>query len=358
MTNSYPLVTVLMPVYNGARFLREAVESILKQTFADFEFLIINDGSTDNSVGIIKSYNDSRIRLIHNGERRGVTFSLNKGVKFAEGTYLARMDTDDISLPTRLEKQVKFLRIHPEVGVCGTWVDFFTRIPGIGGKYCPTGGSNIVKAMLIFENVIQHPTVMAKTALFRHNPYPSRFPHAEDYGLWMEIIKKIEFAVFPEILLHYRLHASQIGQTRSREQVFSVAKVHREMLASVEATCSSRELAIHESICSGKYEFTQEYIDEVENWLRKILAVNNKKKIFDQKSLEKVVSSRWLSVCLMHSMLRHWIWQRYWQSPLSRIFKEPGKIRQFWLESILFPSIRPYAVGLKKNRLVKKILLG
>ena len=111
-----------MPVYNGERYLREAIDSILNQTFKDFEFLIINDGSTDLSVEIIESYADKRISLAHNGQNLGLITTLNRGFDLACGEYIARMDCDDISLPDRLEKQVVFMDNHPEIGICGSWV--------------------------------------------------------------------------------------------------------------------------------------------------------------------------------------------------------------------------------------------
>jgi len=115
-----PKVTVLMPVYNGEKYLNEAIDSILGQTFKDFKFLIINDGSTDGTADILKSYKDSRIKVTNNEKNIGLTKSLNKGLKMAKSEYIARMDADDISLPTRLQKQVEFMDSHPKVGVCGT----------------------------------------------------------------------------------------------------------------------------------------------------------------------------------------------------------------------------------------------
>ena len=118
-------VTVLMPVYNGEMYLREAIDSILHQTFTDFEFLIINDGSTDNSETIILSYDDSRIRYEKNDSNLKLIATLNKGIELAKGKYIVRMDADDISIPDRIEKQVAFLEKNPDVGICGSWFTAF-----------------------------------------------------------------------------------------------------------------------------------------------------------------------------------------------------------------------------------------
>ncbi|NHJ46179.1 MAG: glycosyltransferase family 2 protein, partial [Asgard group archaeon] len=117
MSSSKIKVTVLMSVFNGEKYLREAIDSVLHQTFTDFEFLIINDGSTDNSVEIINSYDDERIHLVHNEQNIGLAASLNKGINLARGEYIARMDCDDINHQTRLEKQVKFMDKNPDIGL-------------------------------------------------------------------------------------------------------------------------------------------------------------------------------------------------------------------------------------------------
>ncbi|MFT5919102.1 MAG: glycosyltransferase involved in cell wall biosynthesis, partial [Granulosicoccus sp.] len=124
--NEIPLVTVLLPVYNAEKFLEQAIRSVLDQTFTEFEFLIINDGSTDRSEEIIVSFNDSRIRYIKNETNLKLIKTLNKGIEFASGKYIARMDADDISLPTRFEQQVALLEKQPEIGVCGTNCIIFT----------------------------------------------------------------------------------------------------------------------------------------------------------------------------------------------------------------------------------------
>ena len=120
-----------MTVHNGEKHLSEAIDGILNQTFKDFEFLVIDDGSTDGSADIIQSYKDVRIRFISNGKNLSVPVSLNMGLNLARGEYIARMDCDDISLPQRLEKQVQFMDANPEVGVCGTWLETFGRIKEI-----------------------------------------------------------------------------------------------------------------------------------------------------------------------------------------------------------------------------------
>src|ERR1017187_7276972 len=131
MKNNSPYITVLMPVYNAAPFLREAIDSILNQTFKNFELLIINDGSTDNCEEIILTYKDPRIRYIKNETNIKLISTLNKGIKLSKGKYIVRMDADDISFPDRIEKQVNYMETNPAIALCGTWFSSFGDRAGI-----------------------------------------------------------------------------------------------------------------------------------------------------------------------------------------------------------------------------------
>jgi glycosyltransferase involved in cell wall biosynthesis len=183
-----PKVTVLMSVYNGEKYLREAIDSILNQTFMDFEFLIINDGSTDSTVEILQSYDDPRIKIINNVENIGLTKSLNKGLRIARGTYIARMDCDDISLPERLEKQINYLNAHPEVGVLGT-----------AYRLIDANGHDL-EIMRMPINDLQ----IRWTSLF-DNPLLS-----EDYDLWTRMLNYTRGMNLSEPLIQYRVHANTV----------------------------------------------------------------------------------------------------------------------------------------------------
>jgi glycosyltransferase involved in cell wall biosynthesis len=212
MTN--PKVTVLMPVYNGDRYLREAIDSILSQTFTDFELLLINDGSTDGSVAIIESYNDSRIRLMHNERNLGLVATLNKGIDISKGEYIARMDSDDVSLPERLVKQVRLL---DEDSSCSVVAVKVIRIDSKGeelgrwkGERAASTAAEICRR-LPMVCCIAHPSVMVRTAVLKKYRYNPMQRHAEDYDLWLRLcsdghkIEKID-----EPLLKYRVHVSQV----------------------------------------------------------------------------------------------------------------------------------------------------
>lgn len=201
-------ITVLMPVYNAERYLAGSIESILHQTFQDFEFLIIDDGSTDNSTGVIKSYTDQRIRFVQNKKNSGITATLNKGIELASCELIARMDADDISYPERLEKQYKYFQEHPDCVLVSSWVRRFDT----------KGTTKIIKFkseyfyyFLIFNTWIKHPTVMYKrSAVIEVGMYTKLY--AEDYNLWSKIIRKYKFHNLSEVLLDYRLSDTSVGR--------------------------------------------------------------------------------------------------------------------------------------------------
>ena len=155
-----PQITVLMSVYNCERYLSEAIESILNQSFSDFEFLIINDGSTDNSRNIILSYADPRIRFFENEKNIGLTHSLNKGLRLATGQYIARMDADDVSMPKRLEKELTFLNQHHSVGLVGTYFNMINENGKVLNTVKPLSNERELKEKLLLENQFGHGSVM------------------------------------------------------------------------------------------------------------------------------------------------------------------------------------------------------
>ena len=160
-----PLVSVVMPVYNAQKYLNKAIDSILAQTYKDFEFIIINDGSTDNSLQIIKKYQkkDKRI-IVKNKKNKGIVAALNDGIKLSRGKYLARMDADDISLPSRFEVQVNFMEKNSKIGVCGTWVEVFGEINKNYLLKFPIN-NELLKIRLLFSVPFAHPSIMMRRDL-------------------------------------------------------------------------------------------------------------------------------------------------------------------------------------------------
>jgi glycosyltransferase involved in cell wall biosynthesis len=216
-------ISVIMTVYNGGKFLREAVDSILNQTYQEFELIIIDDGSTDSTLQIINSYHDPRISLIENGQNRGQSYSRNLGIKESKGDYIAIMDADDIALPKRLEIQYEYLKSNTEISLCGSWIE----VIGEEGDFkkirkVPTENFEI-KADLIFNCPIIHPTVMFVKKDFAENGffYDEEFKYAQDMELWSRAMFKLNFTNIPLPLLKMRFgNSNSISFKNRNEQLF------------------------------------------------------------------------------------------------------------------------------------------
>ncbi len=208
-----PPISVVMAVYNSAQTLPESIESILHQTFGDFDFIIVDDGSTDETGEILHDYArlDSRIKL-YSQENSGLIASLNRYCRFATGRYIARMDADDISLSNRFEKQFRFLEAHPEIGVLGTWIQDISPNEPDGIVWPVPADPEVVGWFLLFGNCIAHPSVMMRRELLeRVGYYRADAVHVEDYDLWIRASDITGLANIPEVLVQYRLSAGSVS---------------------------------------------------------------------------------------------------------------------------------------------------
>lgn len=225
-----PKVTVLMAVYNGERFLSEAVESILAQTFRDFEFLIINDGSTDRTRYILASYNDPRIRIVDNEQNIGLTKSLNRGLALARGEYIARQDADDRSHSSRLEKQVSFMDEHPNVVLLGTQAVTIDE-SGIRFRNKPmmnkATSALAIRWQLLFDSAFIHTSVMFRRRVIYDllGGYDENLNKNQDMELWCRVAGKHEVANLPEILVEYRYTVDSISRNYSTKDVQKVKDI-------------------------------------------------------------------------------------------------------------------------------------
>jgi glycosyltransferase involved in cell wall biosynthesis len=211
-----PAISVAMSVYDGERFLALAIESVLAQTFTDFEFLILNDGSRDASASIIDHYaaQDSRIRAIHR-ENRGLVASLNQMLGEAKAPLVARMDCDDICLPERFERQIEFMAAHPEYGVVGTWsadIDEEGNPFGLSGIDHPTDHAKFLTSIQQSGPLLCHPSVMMRRDLVRSvGGYHAAFKHCEDYDLWLRLASVTQLCSIPDRLVRYRHWSNQVS---------------------------------------------------------------------------------------------------------------------------------------------------
>jgi glycosyltransferase involved in cell wall biosynthesis len=242
------LISVVMPVYNAENYLREAIESILNQTYTNYEFIIINDGSTDKSLNIIKEYKskDNRIILINNNQNQGIVSALNYGIKYVKGKYIARMDSDDISLPYRLEKEYNYI-IKNDLDLCGSFAFAFRNKIKNNKLIKVPIEANDIKYSLLFSNVFLHPTIVFNKYIFKDLKYETEV--AQDYDLWCKIVlKKYRIGNIPEPLLYYRFHKNQITFKKSKK----VLKLTNEIALNYANELGVKELQLVKDVINSK----------------------------------------------------------------------------------------------------------
>jgi len=293
-------VTVLLPVYNAERYLSEAIESILAQTFTDFELLIINDGSTDRSKEVIASFDDSRIRYFENEKNLRLIQTLNKGLHFSSGKYIARMDADDIAHPQRLEKQVAFMEANLEIGVCGSWM---RTTKGNLRKY-PID-HEAIKLHLFKENALGHPTVIIRRKiLIEHRLfYCEKFTHVEDYELWVRCLQVTKLHNLPEDLVLYRVHNYQVSTRYMKIQEEQTIKVRLYFLKFIFGSLSKQEKVLLSKVMKYNILISVNDFLKLDKFLTELAVKNHKVRYFDVKGFQKYLDEFWLKS--LHSIKKH-----------------------------------------------------
>jgi glycosyltransferase involved in cell wall biosynthesis len=297
-----PKVTVFMPVYNGQAYIKLAIESILNQSFQDFELVIINDGSTDGSVKIVEEFDDSRIRLIHNKENKGLVFTRNRGFEEAKGEYFAILDCDDWAYPQRLEKQVNFLNQNPDFGLVGTSVELIDANDKITGAWNYTLKPELIPPTLLFHNYFAQSSIMLRLSIEDLN-YRTEFPPVEDYDLWYRIAQKHKVWTLPEVLVKYRIHDQNISKTQEEKAKKASIKILENQLQDLAISASAEELALHRKIGRSEVEKSLSFFEEAEKWLLSLKNKNKKYAIYNQKALEELIDTLFLTVCSVNHNL-------------------------------------------------------
>ena len=297
--SSIPKVSVILPVYNAERYIKECIESILNQSFTDFELLIINDGSTDSSEKEIQSIKDFRIRYFLNDTNLGLIKTLNKAIELSKGKYIARMDADDICSPNRLEKQVNFLELHHEVIICGSWAKVIDESGVTTGRIKRIDTNELIRANMLFTTPFLHPTVMIRKEVLETNKYDENAKHCEDLELWVRLSQdpNYKFHNLPEYLLNYRIHATNVSVLHSDFQTDKRKQLIRPYLEKLVGKVTVEELNIH------FLTFSPEAVSKsdqraINNWLVVLSKKNRIKNSFDQKSFNALLLSRWFITCL------------------------------------------------------------
>jgi glycosyltransferase involved in cell wall biosynthesis len=296
-TDTAPPVTVLMPVYNGEAFLSQALESVLRQSFQDFELLVIDDGSTDATAAILEACSDRRLRIVRNPRNLGLVATLNKGLDLARGELVARMDQDDIASPARLESQVQFLSRHPQIGVCGTW---FHALSGGRCTLVQTPCTHEdLSAHLFFSSPFAHPSVMLRKAMLDRNGlrYDPAAKDAEDFDLWVRCRSHTRFATLPRALLKYRIHDRQVSSISNANQAKAADSVRAAQLGMLVQAPTEPALTFHLQVCRSSIEPEPSALREARDWLDTLAEANRQTEVFDDVSFGKALHLVWYRLC-------------------------------------------------------------
>lgn len=332
MNSSSPMVTVVMPVFNGEKYLRYSVESILRQTYTNFELLIINDGSTDRSFEIVKSYHDPRIRFIDNKKNLGLIDTRNLGLREARGNYIALLDSDDVTYPTRLVEQVAAMENDPDLTLLGSWIycidEHGNRLNNMAWQ--PQVSSDRIPSALLFENCFATSSIFIRKSALPATRYRDEYPLAEDYDLYVRIAQKSKIANLPRFLSCYRTHGESISKKKSQQMEECVRNIISCQLESIGIKATKREMDVHRHIIWPTLPCDALLIEEAELWLRKLYAANSKTGNFRESYFEAELCDRWFALCNNSSHLGIWVLRRFYSSVLC------AKIKLGWRPTIKF----------------------
>lgn len=283
-------LTVIMPVYNGEKFLKESLNSLLNQTFTDFTVLVLNDNSTDKTSEILDAFTkqDSRITVITKTKNEGPANLRNEGIERASTEFIALLDADDIALPTRFEKQIDYLKNHPEVGVCGTWFTFF------GDKKEKTVRHEVshdaLKVQFLHSCGIGNPTVMFRKSVLKGLRFEHQYVPAEDYGLWSQLIFKTQFHNIPESLLKYRWHDANISQTKEANLRKSEILIKTKQLEQLRIQPTNPEILYYVYAVSLQRNQASEHVIKTVQAAKDLLKHNKNLQVYDLKLFENHIN--------------------------------------------------------------------
>lgn len=293
-----PKISVVMPVYNGGKYLAVAIKSILDQTISDFELIIVNDGSSDNSESIIHSFNDKRINYFVNDGNKGLIYSLNKGISLAKGEFIARMDADDICDKSRFQKQIGEFEKDLNLVVCGSFIKTIENNKEEFVSHMPVSHAQIISS-IFFTCPFAHPAVMMrKEALLKLDVvYREDYPHSEDYDLWSRLVFLGNCKNIPEYLLNYRIHSNQVSTVYETPKYNTLVKIQTNILSRFDIMPSASESAVLLNLFKGISRKDKNYLKETALFLNKLHTHFIQKYPQYEDTHAQILVSRWFKVC-------------------------------------------------------------
>ena len=298
-----PAVSVVIPAYNAGRWLAETIGSVLGQSLGDFELLVVDDASTDDTAAVAVGIADSRLRLIRQPQNMGVAAARNAGIEAARGEFIAFLDADDIALPQRLEKQVAFLRAHPEVAILGGWMQTFGQREDVWTAHAH---HDDIKAELLYDVGIMQPTAMCRRdALLRHKfRYDVEYRVAQDYELWTRCADQLRLGNLQEVVTHYRVHGENATLVKQERLAAASRKIRLRQLAKLGIEPNAAEADFHARLFqAGPYSPALRDFDarQVEIWLLRLREANRRSGYVPDETLCIVLYEFWRRCSLPRS---------------------------------------------------------
>jgi glycosyltransferase involved in cell wall biosynthesis len=332
-----PLVSVIMPVFNAAPYVAEAINSILHQTYSNIELIIIDDGSTDNSLNIIKSYNHPQIKLIVNAQNLGLIDTPNKGMAIAQGKYISRMDADDVAHPEMIAQQVQFLETYLQIGV----VSFYARYIAPNGKRHwlsirkPMLTPEAIRAYSLFYCPLTQSGIMMRAEVAHQFPYTKECEIAEDYLRFSKILRVFTGATISKVLLFIREHQKNVSITKAQKLEESLKYIFKQQFKDYNIAYTTADLNLHWLISDSNSEALHiNQLYQIEAWLLRLRTWNEQSKQFDLVKFEEILALVWYKTCNKAKQLQFQAYRIFWKSILfnSSISRIDRLI--FWLKCL------------------------
>ena len=298
-----PLISVIMSTYNEEKYIETSLKSLLNQTFQEFEIIIVDDASTDNTRQLIQRLQDERIHLICNEENQGLTKNLNKALKYVTGKYIARMDGDDIAFPTRFEKQVQYMEKHPETMLVSCYTKSFGDSDLV---FALPDDSEVLKVRMLVRPVYAHPGFMMRRELIEAGyRYNEEYRTAQDYEFASRVAEKYKIGLVPEILLLYRVHKKQVSAKAGNQQFNNADKIRKRQLERLGVRLSETEWESYLELVKESKVDSLEHFDKVYEIIRKMLQSNEKSKIYNPNIMEKTLKKMLYTWVIRNKNIKH-----------------------------------------------------
>ena len=331
-------MSVVLPVFNAAPYLGEAIESILNQTLTNFELLILDDGSTDGSLILAQKYaaRDPRVRVHASAQNRGRAATDNDGHALAQGRYIAKMDADDVALPQRLQRQFDFLEARPAVALTSSFLQTFGATRTV---YEYPLSSAEVRAFLLFDTPVGNSSVFFRRELlawYPHLHYDERIPgtYGEDYDWLARVARVATIENQPEVLLRYRTYPPEAKAAVHARRTAQVRLVRERVLAEAGFQASADELALHHALAHYPYEVGSRTLPEAHAWLLHLAEQNEHLRYTEPLAMRRVLAARWFWACYHHSGLATDVYRAFYSHSLAASYVPPVRLRlQFWLKN-------------------------